>query len=77
MKGVRKLISNRMISSLQSTAQLTLNTSADAANLLACRKSLKSSPKTQELDNININDFVLYIVAKALPKFNLAGNPRL
>jgi len=69
VKGVRKLISDRMISSLQSTAQLTLNTSADAANLLACRKLLKSSPQMKRLSKININDFLLYIVANILPKF--------
>ena len=69
VQGVRKITAERMLNSLQSTAQLTLNTSADASNLLACRKLLKSSPKTQELDNININDLLLYTVANVLPKF--------
>jgi pyruvate dehydrogenase E2 component (dihydrolipoamide acetyltransferase) len=58
-----------MLTSLQSTAQLTLNTSADASNLLACRKMLKSSPQVKGLSKININDFLLYIVANILPKF--------
>ncbi len=69
VEGVRKIISERMLRSLQSTAQLTLNTSVDASNLLACRKSLKSSPQMKGLSKININDFLLYIVAKNLPKF--------
>jgi len=69
LEGVRKIISERMLTSLQSTAQLTLNTSVDASNLLACRKSLKSSPQMKELSKININDFLLYIVANILPKF--------
>ena len=69
VEGVRKIISERMLTSLQSTAQLTLNTSADASNLLACRESLKSSPQMKELRKININDFLLYIVANILPKF--------
>jgi len=69
VKGVQQLIAERMIKSLQSTAQLTLNTSADASNLLASRKWLKSSPETLGLDKININDLILYIVAKTLPKF--------
>ena len=69
VEGVRKIISERMLTSLQSTAQLTLNTSAEASNLLACRKSLKSSPETKGLNKININDFLLYIVAHILPKF--------
>ena len=69
VEGVRKIISERMLKSLQSTAQLTLNTSADASNLLACRESLKSSPQMEGLSKININDFLLYIVANILPKF--------
>ena len=69
VKGVRQLISERMIKSLQSTAQLTLNISADASNLLAGRKWLKSSPKTLGLSGISINDLLLYIVAKTLPEF--------
>ena len=69
VEGVRKIISERMATSLQSTAQLTLNTSVDASNLLACRKSLKSSPQVKGLSKININDFLLYLVANILPKF--------
>ena len=69
VEGVRKIISERILTSLQSTAQLTLNTSADASNLLACRKSLKSSPQMKRLSKININDFLLYVVANILPKF--------
>lgn len=69
VEGVRKIISERMLTSLQSTAQLTLNTSVDASNLLACRESLKSSPQMKGLSKININDFLLYIVVNILPKF--------
>jgi len=69
VEGVRKIISERMLTSLQSTAQLTLNTSVDASNLLACRESLKSGPQIKGLSKININDFLLYIVANILPKF--------
>ncbi|HER25120.1 MAG TPA: 2-oxo acid dehydrogenase subunit E2 [Candidatus Atribacteria bacterium] len=69
VEGVRKIISERMLTSLQSTAQLTLNTSADASNLLAGRESLKSSASMKELSKININDFLLYIIAHLLPEF--------
>jgi len=69
VEGVRKIISERMLRSLQSTAQLTLNTSVDASNLLACRESLKASLQMKGLSKININDFLLYIVANILPKF--------
>jgi len=67
--GVRKLIADRMLTSLQSTAQLTLNTSADASNLLSSRKWLKSSPAKLGLNKITLNDLILYIVANILPKF--------
>jgi len=69
VEGVRKIISERMLTSLQSTAQLTLNTSVDASNLLACRESLKSGSRMKRLHKININDFLLYLVANILPKF--------
>ena len=69
IEGVRKIISERMLNSLQGTAQLTLNTSADTSNLLACRKSLKSSSQIKGLSKININDLLLYTVANILPKF--------
>ena len=58
-----------MLKSLQSTAQLTLNTSADASKLLSYRKWLKSSPTKLGLDRITINDLVIYAVAKTLPKY--------
>ncbi len=69
VKGVRQLITERMLKSLQSTAQLTLNTSADASSLLSYRKWLKSSPTELGLDRITINDLVIYAVAKTLPRY--------
>ena len=69
VEGVRKIIAERMLNSLQGTAQLTLNTSVDASNLLAGRKWLKSGPQMKGLSKININDLLLYIVANILPKF--------
>lgn len=69
VEGVRKIISERMLTSLQSTAQLTLNASADASNLLACRESIKTSSQMKGLIKINLNDFLLYIVAHLLPEF--------
>ena len=69
VKGVRQIIAERMLKSLQSTAQLTLNTSADASSLLSYRKWLKSSPTKLGLDGITINDLVIYAVAKTLPQY--------
>ena len=69
VRGVRKLISERMLASLQSTAQLTLNSSADAARLLAYRKKLKASPEDAGLRDVAINAIVLYATAKVLARY--------
>lgn len=69
VKGVRKIIAARMLESLQTTAQLTMNTSADASQLLAYRQRLKTAPESLGLQGVTINDLVLYVVAKILPRF--------
>jgi len=69
LAGVRRLIAERMRASLQTTAQLTLNASADARAMLAYRKTLKASDETLGLREVTINDLVLLAVAKTLPRF--------
>jgi pyruvate dehydrogenase E2 component (dihydrolipoamide acetyltransferase) len=66
VKGVRKIIAERMLQSLQSTAQLTMNASADARSLQSLRKRLKESSEAMGLRGITINDLVLFAVARAL-----------
>ncbi len=68
IKGIRKLIANRMHESLATTAQLTLNMSADASPALAFRKRLKASPEGLGLNKVTINDLVLFAVARTLPQ---------
>lgn len=67
VKGVRKLIAARMLESLQSTAQLTLNASADARALLAYRQQLKQSDEALGLQKVTINDLILLAVSRVLP----------
>ncbi|MBZ0299960.1 MAG: 2-oxo acid dehydrogenase subunit E2 [Anaerolineae bacterium] len=69
LKGVRKLIATRMMNSLQTTAQLTMNASADARALLDYRKRLKGSSEALGLQGITINDLVLYAVSRTLLRF--------
>jgi pyruvate dehydrogenase E2 component (dihydrolipoamide acetyltransferase) len=69
LKGARKVIAARMLESLQTTAQLTLNASADARALQAFRKRLKASPAEMGLQGVTINDLVLFAVARTLPRF--------
>jgi pyruvate dehydrogenase E2 component (dihydrolipoamide acetyltransferase) len=68
LAGVRKVIAERMLASLQTTAQLTLNASADARAMLAFRKRLKASPESFGLQQVTINDLVLLAVARTLPQ---------
>ena len=66
IKGVRKLIAERMKSALHSTAQLTMHTSADARTILAYRKKLKTMPEESGFTKISLNDFILYAASRSL-----------
>jgi pyruvate dehydrogenase E2 component (dihydrolipoamide acetyltransferase) len=69
VKGIRKVIASRMLESLQSTAQLTLNSAADARALLAYRQRLKGSNEGLGLQKITLNDLLLFAVARTLPQY--------
>ena len=68
VQGVRRVIAKRMLESLQSTAQLTLNRSADAHALLAYRERLKASDETLGLRQVTINDLILFTVSRTLKR---------
>jgi pyruvate dehydrogenase E2 component (dihydrolipoamide acetyltransferase) len=70
LKGARKVIAARMLESLQTTAQLTLNASADARALLDYRKRLKNSAPELGLQKVTINDLVLFAVSRTLTQFS-------
>ncbi len=69
VKGVRKLIAERMKASLSQTAQLTLNASADARQILAYRKECKNSAEALALSGITINDIVMYATVQTLKRY--------
>lgn len=69
LKGVRKVVAQRMMASLAQSAQLTLNTSAKADGLLAMRKKFKNSDESLGLSRITLNDLVCYAVVRVLPKY--------
>lgn len=66
VKGVRKLVAQRMRSSLAETAQLTMHLSADAREILDYRKKLKTSRDDLGLQGITINDLVIFAVSRVL-----------
>lgn len=69
MSGIRKAISRSMHASLSEMAQLTLNASFDATDILAYRKLLKSKGEDMGLSKVTLNDIVLYAVSRVLPKY--------
>jgi pyruvate dehydrogenase E2 component (dihydrolipoamide acetyltransferase) len=69
MKGVRKIISERMLGSLASTAQLTFNGSALAARILDLRARFKASDESLGLSEVTIGDLVLFAVSRELLRF--------
>ena len=69
LKGVRKVVAKRMMESLTTTAQLTLNTSANAAGILALRKKVKNADEALGLNKITLNDLVCFAVSRTLPKY--------
>jgi pyruvate dehydrogenase E2 component (dihydrolipoamide acetyltransferase) len=72
IKGIRKVISDRMLKSLSESAQFTISASAPAAKLQEFRMGVKSQGSLAEelgVSKITINDLVLFAVARTLPRF--------
>ena len=66
LQSVRKRIAEKMLQSLQTTAQLTLNAWADARELLETRSVIKKNAEKFNFPNITINDLVMFAVARTL-----------
>jgi pyruvate dehydrogenase E2 component (dihydrolipoamide acetyltransferase) len=74
IKGIRKLIADRMRASLEGAAQLTFNSSANAKQLQTLRARFKASAGSAAADGlglaeVTIGDLVLYAVSRVLPRF--------
>lgn len=66
VKGVRKIIAERMLASLQTTAQLTARTlNSSAKHRMLQRKRFKDSPEAWGLRGVTINDLVLFATARS------------
>ena len=64
--SIRKVIAKSMTASLTNMAQLTLNSSFDAEQLNNYRAMLKTNAEKLGLENITLNDMILFAVAKTL-----------
>jgi pyruvate dehydrogenase E2 component (dihydrolipoamide acetyltransferase) len=74
VRGIRKLIADRMFQSLAESAQFTLNGSAPAARLRALRERMKLSGEGpvsggSPLSQVTINDLILFAVSRVLPRY--------
>ncbi len=73
LTNIRKVIAKAMFNSLASTAQLTVNSSFDATDIMEFRKKIKEAlDKSKEaqvkssVSNITLNDVILYAVSRTL-----------
>jgi pyruvate dehydrogenase E2 component (dihydrolipoamide acetyltransferase) len=66
LPNIRKFIGKSMVNSLSTMAQLTLNASFDATEMMKYRATLKNSGAAFGLDSITINDMMLFAVARTL-----------
>ena len=66
LPNIRRVIAKSMHASLSNMAQLTLNASFDASEIMSYRASLKANGEKLGMNNITLNDMVLFAVAKTL-----------
>lgn len=77
IKGIRKLIADRMYRSLAESAQFTLNAQAPAARMQELRSRMKAGTgyageregEGSALTRVTINDLILFAVSRMLPRF--------
>lgn len=66
---MRKLIATNMRQSLQTMAQLTHNSYADASGLMILRARVKAEGANCGLENVTLNDMVLFAVSRTILDF--------
>jgi len=71
LPNIRKIIAKSMKDSLSKMAQLTLNSSFDATEVLTLRSKIKSKIESNnlaslEIGNITLNDMIIFAVSKTL-----------
>ena len=73
IKGIRKVICDKMLKSLAESAQFTLNASASVSKLQEIRSRIKDARDFSEefgLSKITVNDLILFAASRVLPRYN-------
>ncbi len=66
ISNIRKVIARTMHESLTQMAQLTLNASFDATEIIRFRQELKGNAEKMGLSNITLNDILIYAASRVL-----------
>jgi pyruvate dehydrogenase E2 component (dihydrolipoamide acetyltransferase) len=74
VRSIRKITAERMYESIQSTCQLTLTSSASAEKLLELRKRFKESSEELGMQDVTLNDMILFAAARTLPQFSYVNS---
>jgi pyruvate dehydrogenase E2 component (dihydrolipoamide acetyltransferase) len=69
IKGIRRVIADRMFRSLAESAQFTLNAAAPVSRMQELRARLKASDETRGLSKVTVNDLILFAVSRTLPLY--------
>lgn len=69
LSNIRKTIAKTMHASLSEMAQLTMSASFDATAIMKYRAGVKANGEKMGLNNITLNDIVVYAAAKTLVDF--------
>ena len=68
VKGVRKLIAERMMESLANTAQFTLNSTFDATGIQTFRKKKREEAKESAGSKITLNDLIVHALVATIKR---------
>jgi len=74
LSGVRRTIAKTMQASLLNTAQLTLNTSFDASDVLEFRKKFNTLGESLNFPPVGITDVIIFAVSRTLASHNSQKN---
>lgn len=77
IRGIRKIIAERMRESLAGTAQFTVQAAARASRLQELRARFKTAPASLGFAGVTVGDIVLFVVSRVLKNHPLCNSLKL